>query len=671
MTCATKSGKRRSPISDIAYNSGEVLTDLTTGRTHARPHRDGTTIIVSDIVCALPCPYGVSSVSSAQRREQMYNELYLLNKRNAERVYWKTTIALPNEADDETLKSIAREIAFSFSEELERPIDFSVHKKPGNNHMHIACPERKYKNGWGQKSISYYINKDGSLNYEKIYKDADGNDIRMPRTINNEKPIYITDENGLLVCQNQKKDASGRCKWQMRNFEGLNPQQLQWMHEENDRIQNKYLLEMGKEQIHRNHPETTKFLKETEIKAEHLGRRDSSLKGESYEVKKKRNKKYEKYAKVLNKTFKIIDQETKNIERLLNEEKESEKLLNVIENRLISVTRSFKEEQHRAKEAITLYVEKKLRPEKLYTQHSLFNIMHKNNPKGKLAKRIREKAKMKWRGCTGWMRRNYLAKTKGIQIAEVYEEYLRGQNEIKPDEINDNREILPVTLEEIENEFEQEAIRRELSTKAETKKNTEHVTKNTPAETIHSRKKEKSSAPKTKPAIKNIVTNTNELSVSSQNSAEAETILQQEYEALSAIRDIVLKEWRNQAIAFYVEEHFSKMSKTYQSYYEDELNKLSVKRPKVPKKPNKEILTKEATKIFGGLRADLLKKKIKKLIPNLPYEYEKRYNESACIAKDFWKKHLSGKSPMLKPVNKQKFIKSEKEKDTALLSLQR
>lgn len=681
ITCATKSGKRRSPLSDIAYNSGEKLKDFTTGRTHERPHRDGTTIIASDIVCALPCPYGDSSVSPAQRREQMYNELYRLNKRNAERVYWKTTIALPNEADDETLKSIAQEIAFSFSEELERPIDFSVHKKPGNNHMHIASPERKYKNGWGQKSISYYINKDGSLNYERIYKDADGNDIRIPKTINDEEPIYITDENGHLVCQNQKKDAGGRRKWQIRNFEGLNPEQVKWMHDENDRIQNKYLLEMGKEQIHRNHPETTKFLKETEIKAEHLGRRNCSLKGKSYEKKRKQNEKYEKYAKALNKTFEKIEQEENKIKQLSIEDKESEALLNVIEGRIDITKKSLEEERQKTKVAITEFVEKVLCPEKVYTQHSLFNILHKKNATGRIAKRIREKAKMKWRGYTGWMRRNYIEKTKTKEIAEVYEQYLRDQNEIKPGEENDHREASLVTLEEIENdiynEIEQEIERKET----EKQKETHHTPQDKPVET-------------------NPAPNTSNVVVSKEQVTENES--RKKYEELSLKRDRLLEKWRNEAIVFYVETHFAEMSKAYKPYYEDgakardildilqrkesfykengtnmddvlvdlktkykdELNKLSARWPNPPQKPDKKVLEEKAIKTFGGLRADILKKRITKLLPDFQSKYEEEYKQVAKDAKKVWEEQLAGKTNTenTKTIGKPKPLTSKKGK---------
>ena len=148
VTCLSPSGRRRSFMSDIAYNSGETLRDFTTKRKHHREHKDGTQIIASDIVSYLPCPFSDPNFGdTATRREQMYNSLYQLNESNKERVYWKTVVSLSNELNDEQIKKISERIAMSFSKKLHRPIDYSVHKKPKtkkkplNIHIHIL-----YKN---------------------------------------------------------------------------------------------------------------------------------------------------------------------------------------------------------------------------------------------------------------------------------------------------------------------------------------------------------------------------------------------------------------------------------------------------------------------------------------------------------------------------------------------
>ena len=48
--------------------------------------------------------------------------------------------------------------------------------------MHIAYSMRIIENGKIQckKSISYYVNMDGSINYAKKYKDENGLDVRKP-----------------------------------------------------------------------------------------------------------------------------------------------------------------------------------------------------------------------------------------------------------------------------------------------------------------------------------------------------------------------------------------------------------------------------------------------------------------------------------------------------------
>ena len=166
VTGKTKNGRYRSPLREISYNSGQELTDHETGRTHNRPHTDGTIIIDNDIVSADPeCEYGNTSVSSKTRREKLYFALYGMNKNKDERIYAHTEIALSNQFTDEQLKVVAKVIGLSFSKKFGRPYDYAIHKKPAtknkpaNNHMHIAWPMRVFKNGKfsEQKSVSFYV----------------------------------------------------------------------------------------------------------------------------------------------------------------------------------------------------------------------------------------------------------------------------------------------------------------------------------------------------------------------------------------------------------------------------------------------------------------------------------------------------------------------------------
>ena len=312
ITCETKSGKRRSPLSDIAYNTGQILRDYTTNRQHCRQHTDGTEIIATDIVSADPnCKYGDRSISSVQRREQMYNELASINKKLNQRVYAKTEIAIPNSLTDEQMIEVAESIALSLSERFKRPCDFSVHKKKAtkkrhaNNHIHYAWPERKFENGtWGSLSKSYYIRQDGSLILDKCYKDQNGNDIRVPKTINKDEPDYRTDKNGHIYCHNQKRGTKNDLLWKMREIEGLTPDDISWIHNESDRIINSILEKYHiNDRVKRNDPRITKILKDSGMKPVHYGLKDSKQKNADYYQKLQHNKRAEFYKNVFTKNL--------------------------------------------------------------------------------------------------------------------------------------------------------------------------------------------------------------------------------------------------------------------------------------------------------------------------------------------------------------------------------
>ena len=381
MTCQTEKGFRRSPMSDISYNCGEELTDEFTGRTHNRQHYDGTQIIDSDIVSAdESCIYGNSSISSAERRNMMYNDLYRLNKKDSERIYWKTEIALPNNMTDEQLQETAREISLSFSQYLHRPVDYSIHKKPakktkpGNNHVHIAVPERAFDNGkWGGKSTSYYIDRKGNLIYDKIYKDEKGNDIRKPCTVDNKDPIYaINPKTGLEYCVNQRKDKNGRLQWKDKDINALGKSDLKWMHDEIDRIQNMVLAKHNiNDQVKRNDSRTTEELKKAGIKAQHIGKRDMEKRGEQYQEKVQLNQQYDFFKTTFDNQFAKLDEE----EHLLSIAERAEAQA---ENKRAAITlekeKNIKTAENLQKEteaAITDYIENDLQPEEIFVKHSV------------------------------------------------------------------------------------------------------------------------------------------------------------------------------------------------------------------------------------------------------------------------------------------------------------
>ena len=313
----TKNGLYRSPLREISYNSGQELKDYETGRTHNRPHTDGTIIIDNGIVSADPgCEYGNTSVSSKTRREKLYYTLYCMNKNKAERIYAHTVIALSNQFSDEQLQVVAKAIGISFSRKFGRPFDYAIHKKPAtlkkpaNNHMHVAWPMRTYENGKfnEQKSVSYYVNMDGSINYEKKYKDENGLDVRKPR-ITKDAPIgheYDRDDDGNYIYQ--FRDKKGRRKWCMKEVTDLSKKDLEWMHDEIDRIQNNYFEKYKiDDKVKRNDKRVTKDLREAGIKAAHIGKRDSVIHDDSYYEKLSQNISYDFVRNSLTETYEQID----------------------------------------------------------------------------------------------------------------------------------------------------------------------------------------------------------------------------------------------------------------------------------------------------------------------------------------------------------------------------
>lgn len=98
--------------------------------------------------------------------------------------------------------------------------------------------------------------------------------------------------------------------------------------------------------------------------------------------------------------------------------------------------------------------------------------------------------------------------------------------------------------------------------------------------------------------------------------------------------------------------------------YKDELNKLSARWPNPPQKPDKKVLEEKAIKTFGGLRADILKKRITKFLPNFQSKYEEEYKQVAKDAKKVWEEQLAGKTNTenTKTIGKPKPLTSKKGK---------
>lgn len=520
MTCQTGKGYRRSPLSDISYNSGQALTDNYNNYTYHRKHYDGTQIIDTDIVSAdKSCIYADKSIPSEKRRCMMYNDLYNLNKHNDERVYWKTEIALPNNLTDEQLREISREIALSFSEHFRRPIDYSIHakpatkKKPANNHIHLASPERCYENGeWGNKSTSYFIDRNGNPIYDKVYKDANGNDIRKPRTIGNAVPVEAINPNtGLKYYVNQRKDGKGRLQWKKTDINALDKDALQWMHNEIDRIQNKALVRYGiDDRIQRNDKRTTHELQQAGIKAQHIGKRDMEKHGESYQEKMMLNRQYDFFKNTFNSAYAKLDAAEHALAAAERDEAVAIKEHHSVVADIAKVNEDKERLQSEINVAIIDYVENELQPEEIFVQHSVtefnksvelarknasdiittmnngitaanndvkrFNSRRNPTDKEKLfidfaktnahymdryrnaadeiykrslsVERMRIAAQKRWRRCQGWLTRNYIRKVMDKDVAELYEMYLFLKKLILPKEKNNGKYLYPITCEQ-------------------------------------------------------------------------------------------------------------------------------------------------------------------------------------------------------------------------------
>ncbi len=518
ITCQTSKGHRRSPVLDISYNCGEPLKDLDNGKTYYRKHTDGTIILYSDIVCADDtCEYGHNKTTVKERREKMYNDLYNLTKNNSERIYWTAPIALPNSFNDAQMQEAAREIALEISKFLNRPVDYSIHKKPAtkrkqaNNHIHIAVPEWKWTKGkWGAKGVWLYVNKDGSINYTKQYKDADGNDIRIPYTIDDAEPVYETDpKTGHLVCINQKKDTKGRKQWKMVNIEGLTPDKLKELHNIIDKVNN-HILEKYQinDRIKRNNPKTKEILNKAGIEQVHIGKRDAEKQGKSYQEKIYQNKKYDLYRNMIDESLQKQDIAQEYLETVSEKELQADIEKNEINEALVKNRQEIATLEAETADAIDDYIQNELKPEEKFVSaamneykkaitfvhatlapaqdamvagiHAINADIDEYNRKAtptareRLAvnfhvanghnmeyihkttdevmehnpvNRMRAAVIGRWNRTAGWHRVNYITRYVSKEAGFLYAKYLRSHNVIKPDEKNDRKIIPPVTCE--------------------------------------------------------------------------------------------------------------------------------------------------------------------------------------------------------------------------------
>lgn len=261
LTGQTEAGRRRSPFLTLSYNADQALHDEQRKDPEKpyhlkHPKNDNTKVVLTEIYSTNPdCQYADATVSSAKRRELMWNDLVRMNKKHSNRIMAYSEIALPNIFEMHMIDEFSKRFCESLSEHFNRPIDWSVHDKTKNGkrnlHGHICIPERELNDQkWGPLSVSYYLDFDGNPIYDKKYKNAEGHDIRKPRIKKNapadsKYETEIDPRTGKMQYKYQETDSSGRKKWIMQNNDWLNPNELTWIHNEYDRICNQILKEYG------------------------------------------------------------------------------------------------------------------------------------------------------------------------------------------------------------------------------------------------------------------------------------------------------------------------------------------------------------------------------------------------------------------------------------------
>ena len=472
-TCESKSGNRRSPMIGPSYDADQQLLDEATGRTIYRHHTDGTVIWDTDIVSAdKNCPYGDRSVPSQERRQAMYNDLYRRLKKKSHRIRAFFHVALPNSFTMEQAIECAERMAYSFSKKLSRPVEYSIHHKKGNLHIHFGMPEWEWTNGnWKELKVeSHYIDKQGNPIYGKNFLDENGNDIRVP----------YKDENG-----NQKRGKKNDLLWKRKYFQTFDKDRCGWLHEEVDRqIDLQLERNNSADKVIRPDKDVREKLKNAHLVSKHIG-------PQSYKTKDDR------YWSIMEHNARV-----KQFEQLLaynkNKQTEAKDIFSETANEIKELSKSVSEKEESLKEKefayrkfdsdipIKNYIENVLRPanifigeaEKTYnaflsmkreitrpllnsldagvrsTQADIAKITNNKNATEKdkarlrylnknvgsmiilrnaiseirktdYTKKIRQTAHKKWNGLSKWARCYFVKSRCGDTDARIYQEYLK------------------------------------------------------------------------------------------------------------------------------------------------------------------------------------------------------------------------------------------------------
>ena len=464
-----------------SYDADQQLLDEHTGRTIYRRHTDGTVIWHSNIVSAdKSCPYGDASVPSQVRRQNMYNDMYRMMKKDGEQFRAQFNYALPNEVPRETAIACAEEIAKSLSERFHRPVDYSIHNKPGNLHVHISMPEWRWENGhWGSKDRNYYPSKTGERLYAgDRYTDDNGNDLRIPKM----ETVALPD--GTKIEQQATDKKTGRRLWIRKKERFLTPVDCSWIHDQIDHCINFQLFRMQSiDRVRRPDRKTREQLKAAGLVARHVGPASYRNRDERYDRITENNNRVRRFEKLLTDNRKMKTEAENEISVSDTDANALDKKI-VRQGKKINAVTNEINALEKNRSSVVSYIEDVLQPANVFAneaadQYETYSSMKKgmarpllqtlevglSSTQEEMAKiknaapatgrrtarmnflsrnagmmtdlhnglhyiteayypeHIRENAREKWRGLSGWKRANYVKSRMGETAAIIYQEY--------------------------------------------------------------------------------------------------------------------------------------------------------------------------------------------------------------------------------------------------------
>lgn len=411
----------------------------------------------------------------------MYNDMYKMMKKDGEQFRAQFNYALPNEVPRETAIACAENIAMSFSKRFHRPVDYSIHNKPGNLHVHISMPEWRWENGhWGSKDRNYYPSVNGTRLYAgDKYVDEHGNDLRIP------KMEKVTLPDGSVIEQQARDKKSGRRLWVRKKERFLTPMDCSWIHDQIDHCINFQLFRMQSiDRVRRPDRKTREQLKAAGLVARHVGPVSYRNRDERYDRITENNNRVKRFEKLLtdnrkmkkeaeneisvsdtdaNALDKKIVRQGKKINAVTNEinalEKDRSSVVSYVEDVLQPANvfaneaadryenyssmkkgmarpllqslevglSSTQEEMAKIKNAAPATRRRTARMNFLSRNANMMTSLHNglhSITELDFTEKIRQRAKEKWRGLSGWRKLNYVQKRFGTISATIYQEYL-------------------------------------------------------------------------------------------------------------------------------------------------------------------------------------------------------------------------------------------------------